>query len=67
MTDGSVKFDKFETASSLPTSEYEAEYDPETNKAAVTNSKSVIRRKSTLYLERDGLTLEFDNIVLSTR
>jgi len=67
MTDGSVKFDKFETASSLPSSEYEAEYDPETNKAAVTNSKSVIRRNSTLYLERDGLTLEFDNIVLSTR
>ena len=49
----------------------EAEYDPEanTNKATVktNSSRNVVRRKSTLYLEREGLTLEFDNIVLSTR
>lgn len=67
MTDGQVKYDKFETASSVPTSEYETEYDPETNQTATTNSKGVVRKNSTIYLEREGVTLEFENIVLSTR
>ena len=67
MAEGSAKF---ETASSVPpTSSHSilTDYDPEANKSAVTNSKSVTRKKSTLYLEREGVTLEFDNIVLSTR
>lgn len=52
-----------------PTSINEAEYDPEANKATVTtnNPGNVIRKKSTLYNEREGLTLNFSNIALSTR
>ena len=62
MTDGSFEYNKFE----ITASEYET-YDPETNQAAVTNSKGVVKKESTLYSEREGVTLEFDNIVLSTR
>ena len=58
-----------DVSSSVPASEHSilTEYDPEANQAAEANSKSVARKQSTLYLEREGVTLEFDNIVLSTR
>ena len=57
--------DEIELPSSSPSGEQEVEYDAEANTTA--DSKTMIKRKSALYLEREGLSLEFDNISLSTK
>ena len=56
--------DQIELPSTSPSGEQEVEYDAEADNPS---DDSKIQRKSALYSEREGLSLEFDNISLSTK
>ena len=59
--------DNIELFSPSPSGHQEVQYDAEANNASSADPKTMVQRKSTLYSEREGLSLEFDNISLSTK